>query len=93
MTSSSAWRANRLRIVGWGFAAFLLLLPAVAMQFTREVAWGPMDFVTAAALLGAAGLGLELAARVRAPHWRLAAALAVVGAILLVWAELAVGIV
>ncbi len=31
--------------------AVLLLVPAVAMQFTEEVAWGLGDFVAAAVLL------------------------------------------
>jgi len=32
-------RGNRWRIAIWGSAAFLLLLPLVAMQFTGEVVW------------------------------------------------------
>lgn len=92
MTSSNALSANRVRIVGWGLAACLLLTPLIAMQFTREVAWGPGDFVVAAGLLGGAGVGLELAARLRRPLHRVAVGLAVVAVALLVWAELAVGI-
>ena len=44
-------RGNTLRIVVWGTAAFLLVLPWVAMQFTSEVAWDLMDFVVFGAML------------------------------------------
>lgn len=89
---TGVWHANRLRIAGWSLAAALLLVPLVAMQFTREVAWGPMDFVIAAGLIGGAGAGLELAARLRRPLWRILVALAALGLALLIWAELAVGV-
>lgn len=92
MTSANALSAHRLRIVGWGLAACLLLTPLVAMQFTREVAWGPGDFVVAAGVLGGVGVGLELAARLRRPLHRIAVGLGVLALALLVWAELAVGI-
>lgn len=83
--------ARHWRRIGWGLAAALLLLPAIAMQFTSEVNWGPEDFLAAALLLGTAGLGLELTARL--PRWRLVAGCCVVGAVLLMWLELAVGLV
>lgn len=84
---------QRLRLALWAFAAFLLLLPAVAMQITGEVNWGPEDFFAAAVLLGGAGVGIELAVRLlRSPRWRLLAIVGVVALALLVWAELAVGI-
>ena len=35
---------NRWRPAMWGGAALLLLLPLVAMQFTREVIWDAADF-------------------------------------------------
>jgi hypothetical protein len=81
------------RLALWGAIVALLALPAVAMQFTREVNWGPGDFVAAAVLLGLTGLGLELAAR--APIGRAArlfAAALVLLALLVIWAQLAVGL-
>jgi hypothetical protein len=39
-----------IRRVLMGTAA-ILLVPLVAMRFTREVNWGPLDFVAAAVLL------------------------------------------
>jgi hypothetical protein len=80
------------RSLGWSLAALLLLAPAVAMHFTNEVNWGPGDFAAAALLLGGAGLGLEFAVRLPA-RIRLLAVAAIVGASLLIWVELAVGIV
>ena len=71
----------------------LLLVPAVAMQFTSEVSWGPIDFLAAAALLFTAGAAMVLATRCfeRRRHKRLAVA-GIGLAFLLVWAELAVGV-
>lgn len=85
--------ALRWRTLGWSAAGAILLVPLLAMPFTREVAWGAEDFLAAALLLGSAGLALELAVRlVRSTRARLAAGLAILGALLLVWAELAVGL-
>ena len=39
-----------------GVVLVLLLVPLVAMQFTREVRWGLADFIVAGALLFGAGL-------------------------------------
>lgn len=77
----------------WLIAAAVLLVPAIAMQFSREVNWGPGDFAAIALLLGAGCLAWEIAARVVAT-WRLRvlAGVLIGAAVLLVWAELAVGI-
>ena len=42
---------SRLRIVAWGAAATLLLVPLVAMQLTDDVAWTAGDFVAAGIFL------------------------------------------
>ena len=82
------------RIVAWGAAAFLLLLPLVAMQFTDEVAWSAFDFVFMGALLGGVGLGFELAVRKSGnAAYRTAAGVALAAAFLLVWINGAVGII
>jgi len=73
--------------------AFLLLIPLTAMQFTTEVRWGPGDFLVAACLLLITGIGIVLAARhVKRTTYRVALVGTLVVALLLVWAELAVGI-
>ncbi|MGH6785889.1 MAG: hypothetical protein ACREBO_03590 [Novosphingobium sp.] len=82
-----------LRWALWGAIAALLALPAAAMQFTREVAWGPEDFIAAAMMLGLTGLALEATVRfVTTPLRRALTAGAIFASLLLVWAELAVGI-
>jgi hypothetical protein len=74
--------------------AFLLLVPLVAMQFTDEVAWGPFDFVVAGTLLFGTGLTYELVARrMGSIAYRAAVGIAVAAALLLVWINLAVGII
>ncbi|MBO9714501.1 hypothetical protein [Sphingomonas sp.] len=83
---------NRWRMMGWGAAAGLLALPLAAMQVTREVDWGVEDFLVFGTMILAAGVALELALRASGnPAYRLGAAVAVAGAFLLVWANLAVG--
>jgi hypothetical protein len=85
---------NRLRGVTWGTAAFLLLLPLVAMQFTDEVVWGPEDFIAFGAMLAGACGTYELAARKSGNRaYRAAVGVAVAAAFFLVWVNLAVGII
>jgi hypothetical protein len=83
---------NWLRIIGWTGAAMLLMLPLIAMRYTSEVNWTLSDFLVMGALLGMAGLALELATR-RSDNlgYRFASALAVAAAFLLVWVNGAVG--
>lgn len=82
------------RIVGWGGAACLLLLPLLAMQFSDEVNWSRFDFVVFGAMLLSVGGLFELALRVSGNKaYRLAAGLALAASFLLVWANAAVGII
>ncbi len=85
---------NIWRMLGWGFAASLILLPAVAMQLTDEVNWDAADFVFAFILLGGTGLLLELIVR-RGPNlaYRAGAGAAVANCFLLFWATGAVGVI
>ena len=86
-------RTNPWRLAGWGLALVLLLLPAIAMQFTGEVNWGAGDFVVAAGLLGLTGLAIKGAVRLAGSPLKRAALIAgALGLLLFVWAELAVGI-
>jgi len=74
--------------------ACILLVPLVAMQFTDEVAWGPFDFIVAGVLLFGTGVMLDVAARtIRPLRYRIAALGAVAAALLVVWVDLAAGIV
>jgi hypothetical protein len=84
----------RLRYIGWGTAVLLIVLPFSAMEFTREVRWNVGDFLVLAALLALFGLPLELVARLGAGRFYAGAlALALAGAFLISWVNLAVGIV
>jgi hypothetical protein len=74
-------------------AAFILLLPLVAMQFTDEVIWGVADFVLAGVLLAGAGLVHSLAARKVNTAYRAGVGLAMATAFMLVFLIGAVGIV
>lgn len=81
-----------LRRVVLGTAA-VLLVPLLAMGFTREVNWTGLDFVAAAVLLLGAGAALE-AILYKLPGTRqrlLGLGLLGLG-FLYVWAELAVGV-
>ena len=94
MENGGERRGSRWRIAVWGAAALLLLLPLVAMQVTDEVDWDPADFVTFGAMLVTAGGAYELAARQTGNHaYRAAVGVALVTAFILVWMNLAVGII
>ncbi len=73
--------------------AFLLLIPLIAMQFTDEVKWTPIDFITAGILLLLTGLTLELIFRnVKTTKCKIIAIVFLFLLLFLIWAELAVGI-
>lgn len=83
---------NRLLIISF-ITALLLLLPLIAMQFTTEVNWTLSDFVAAGVLLFGTGLLCELAIRkIKNTKYRFATITAILLVLLLVWAELAVGL-
>ncbi|MEO7277971.1 MAG: hypothetical protein ABIW33_08115 [Sphingomicrobium sp.] len=82
------------RLIGWGAASALLLTPAIAMQFTREVNWSLLDFVVAGVIFAIVGGTFELAVRANGDrNYRAAVALALAGGFFTVWINLAVGIV
>jgi hypothetical protein len=87
-------RGSPWRLVGWGIAATLILLPLVAMQFTSEVDWTPADFIFAIVMIGTVGLLFEFAVRMTS-NWayRAGAACALAAAFLLVWINGAVGMI
>ncbi len=74
-------------------SAILLLIPLIAMQFTDEVNWNLLDFVVAGALLLGTGLICDFALRkINKIKYRIAVCVAVLVVLMLIWAELAVGI-
>jgi len=85
---------NPWRIARWAVVAGLLLLPAIAMQFTSEVNWSPGDFVFAAILIGGTALAYDIAVLTRPSHaYRGGVALALAASFLLIWINGAVGII
>jgi hypothetical protein len=87
--------ASPWRIVGWGAAVALLVAPFVAMQVHAEgVNWSPGDFVFAGAIFATVGGLLEFAVwKIRSGWYRAAVAVALLATLLVIWANLAVGIV
>lgn len=74
-------------------AVSLLLIPFIAMQFTDEVKWTAIDFITMGALLLITGTCIELIKRKnKNVRKRLLYIAICVIIFLLIWAELAVGI-
>ena len=74
--------------------ALLLLIPLVAMQFTKEVVWTLADFVFAAVVFFGAGLTYVLIARKwNSTAYRMAVGVAVAAGFLLVWVNAAVGLI
>lgn len=92
-TTNGAGRGAPVRLLAWGGAVALLLLPLAAMQFTSEMNWTAYDFAVWAGLIAGAGLLIELAVRVlRTPLYRFIAVGAILALALLVWADGAVGL-
>ena len=74
--------------------ASVLLVPLVAMLFTTEVNWNVFDFLVMGMLLFGAGLTYVLIARISdSMAYRTAVGVAVVAGLLLIWMNLAVGII
>lgn len=74
-------------------AAVLLSLPLIAMQITTAVNWSAADFALAAVLLFGTGLTCELVLRkVRSSRSRFILCAFLLLVLLVVWAELAVGV-
>lgn len=72
--------------------ALLLCLPLIAMQLTEDVTWTLFDFIVAGALLLATGLMCELVLRkVKKIAYRIAICSVILAVLLIIWAELAVG--
>lgn len=97
MTGGGAMKAKRtlaediLRIVIG--TALVLMAPLVAMQFDSGVDWGPEDFAIIAVLLGTTGLMYVAVSRnVDRPKFRAMVGAGLVLAVLMIWAELAVGV-
>lgn len=73
--------------------AALLLIPLVAMQFSHDVDWTPLDFAVAGTLLFGTGLAYVLATRkMTNPRYKAIVGGTLAVMLLIIWAELSVGI-
>ena len=82
------------RPILWSIPVMLLLLPAVAMQFTSEVNWDVFDFIFATIMFGSVGLVIELTVRSSdIVAFRAAVGIAIAAAFLIIWINGAVGII
>jgi hypothetical protein len=74
--------------------AFILLIPLIAMRFTNDMNWSLGDFVVAGALIFGTGLTYQVVTRKAGQiAYRFAVGLALAAAFLLVWMNLAVGLI
>lgn len=94
MTALAENRWNGWRIARWAGASALLLTPLVAMQFTPQVQWTVSDFVFAGAMIVGVCLLYELAVKISGSFaYRAGAVVGLGTCFLLVWINLAVGII
>lgn len=71
----------------------ILLIPFIGSQVSTEVNWSSSDFVIMGTLLFLTGLAINFAlSRLKTFRSRLIACAVIVSVLLIVWAELAVGI-
>lgn len=84
---------NKRLIIILTVIAVLLLIPFVAMQFSNDVNWKPVDFTIMGILLLGAGLSCELVMRkVKSAKNRIIICGTALLVFFLIWAELAVGL-
>ena len=84
---------NKRLILILSIVPALLLIPLIAMQFTNEVNWEVFDFAIMFILLTGTGLTIEFTLRsVKSTGSRVLLCTGILLILLLVWAELAVGI-
>ena len=85
---------NAWRIARWTVAGTLLAISAVAMQVTDEVHWTVSDFVFAGVMIIGTGLLYEgVTKHSDSLAYRAGAVVALAAAFLLIWINLAVGII
>jgi hypothetical protein len=71
----------------------ILLIPLIAMQFTDEVKWTGADFIIAGCLLLVTGFAIEIVMRkIKSKTYKLVLLVAIFSILILIWAELAVGV-
>lgn len=95
MNTSTTAKTNLIKRISivFGVVCLILCIPLVAMQFTNEVNWDLLDFVTMGGLLFITGMSIAIVVgRVKSAQLKLAFILIIQLVLFLIWAELAVGI-
>ena len=73
--------------------AMILMIPFLAMRFTDEVNWKTGDFIVMGILLFCSGFAYQMfSIKIKSTKYRITFAVAIGALLLLIWAELAVGI-
>lgn len=86
-------KKNKTSRIIYSIAGILLLLPYVAMQFSREVNWTVSDFVVAAVLLFSLAFILNLIInKIKPRRSKMILMIIVFLAFMILWVEMAVGI-
>lgn len=76
-----------------GLVGLILSIPFLFMQFSKEVAWSPTDFLVAGCLLALTGFAIDFVLRTaKGSGRRVLMIMGIILAFLLLWAELAVGV-
>lgn len=74
--------------------ASILMIPFIAMQFTDEVNWSVFDFIIMGILLFGTGLMYEfVSSRSENILYKIAVSIAVITGLLLIWINMAVGVI
>jgi hypothetical protein len=86
------WKNKRIVIIAL-LVLGLISIPLIAMQFTNEVQWKATDFAVMGVLLLGVGIMIDWVIRkVGSLNSRILLIAALLLALMLIWAELAVGI-
>jgi len=94
MVRETRLSGNGWRVLRWSVGAGLLLVPLVMMQIVDDWNWGPGSFLFAGIMIGGVLLLYEFAARAGVGMaYRGGVAAALMAGFLMVWINLAVGIV
>jgi hypothetical protein len=74
-------------------ASLILIIPLISLQFSSEVDWGLLDFIIGGILLFGTAFWIDLILRkVQSKSKRILGVLITLFILLLIWAELAVGV-
>jgi len=84
---------NQTSVFIYSAAAFVLLIPLIAMQFTTEVNWTTSDFLIMGVLLFSTAFAIDFVLKkVKTFKSRLILVFGILALLILIWAEMAVGI-